>query len=89
MYGGGWAVFSMGVVGTLGPLHPRCMGWFPTVDERLVAALATEFPDQAPDLSWNEREIWYKAGQVSVIRWLAAKLEDQQQNGVTVDLEGF
>jgi hypothetical protein len=65
------------------------MGWFPTIDERLVAALATEFPDQAPDLSWNEREIWYKAGQVSVIRWLAAKLEDQQQNGTAIDLEGF
>ena len=53
------------------------MGYFPPIDERLVAALATEFRDQAPDLSQSEREIMFRAGQVSVVRWLAAKLEEQ------------
>ena len=55
------------------------MGYFPPIDERLVAALATEFRDQAPDLSQSEREIMFRAGQVSVVRWLAAKLEEQQE----------
>jgi hypothetical protein len=88
-YGVVRAVLSMRTVGTLVSLHPRCMGWFPPIDERLVAGLATEFRDQAPDLSWNEKEVWFKAGQVSVVRWLAAKYEDQQENGVAIDLEGF
>jgi hypothetical protein len=65
------------------------MGWFPPIDERLVAALATEFRDQAPDLDMTEKEVWFRAGQVSVIRWLASKLEDQQENGVGPGLEGF
>lgn len=65
------------------------MGYFPPIDERLIAALAAEFPDQAPDLSWPDREVMFKAGQVSVIRWLAAKYEDQQENGLAIDLEGF
>lgn len=87
--GGGWTVFSMGAIGTLKPLRPRCMGWFPPIDERLVAALATEFLDQAPDLAWNEKEVWFKAGQVSVVRWLTSKYQDQQENGLAVDLEAF
>jgi len=79
----------MGRIGTLGPLHPRCMGWFPAIDERLLGALGAEFPDRAPDLSWNDREVWFKAGQVSVVRYLAAKYEDQQENGLAIDLEDF
>ena len=63
------------------------MGYFPPIDERLIAALATEFPDQAPDLAWPEKEIYFKAGQVSVVRWLASKYEDQQNAGI--DMEGF
>lgn len=53
--------------------------YFPPIDERLVAALAAQFPDQAADIDWNEKEVWFKAGQVSVVRWLAAKLEEQQE----------
>jgi hypothetical protein len=52
-----------------------------------VAALATKFPDQAPDLDWSDREIMFRAGQVSVVRWLASKLEEQE-NG-PLDMEGF
>jgi len=54
------------------------VGYFPPIDERLVAALATQFPDQAPDLGMSEREIMFRAGQVSVVRWLATQLEAQQ-----------
>lgn len=56
------------------------MGYFPPIDERLVAALAAQFPDQAPDLDQTEKEVFFKAGQVSVVRWLAAKLEEQQED---------
>ena len=63
------------------------MGYFPPIDERLIAALATEFRDQAPDLDHTEKEIYFKAGQVSVVRWLASKYEEQQNAGI--ELEGF
>ena len=52
----------------------------PPIDERLVAALAAEFPDRAPDLEWSDREIMWRAGQVSVVKWLASKLEEQQDD---------
>ena len=58
------------------------MPYFPPIDERLVAALAAQFPDQAADIDWSEKEVWFKAGQVSVVRWLAAKLEEQQEEGL-------
>ena len=42
--------------------------------------MAAEFPDRAPDLAWSDKEIMFKAGQVSVIRWLAKKCEEQQED---------
>jgi hypothetical protein len=59
----------------------------PPISKRLVAVLATKFPDQAPDLDCSEKEVWFRAGQVSVVRWLASKLEEQE-NG-PFELEGL
>jgi hypothetical protein len=67
-----------------GSLSEMCTGAvvpFPPLTERLIAALAAQFPEQAADLDWNDREVWFKAGQVSVVRWLAAQLEEQEQGG--------
>lgn len=55
------------------------MDYIPPIDERLIAALATQFPERSADLDWNDREVWYRAGQCSVVRWLAQKLEEQQE----------
>ena len=55
----------------------------PPIDQRLVAAMASEFPDQAPSLEWSEKEIYFRAGQVSVVRWLAVKHRDQQEDLLT------
>ena len=52
----------------------------PAIDERLVAALAAEFPDRSPDLDWSDKEIMFRAGQVSVVRWLASKYREQQED---------
>ena len=53
------------------------MSYLPPIDERLVAALGAQFPDVAPDVSMTDREIMFRAGQVSVVRWLASKLVEQ------------
>lgn len=63
------------------------MPYLPPIDERLVAALAAQFPDRAPDLEWSDREIMFRAGQVSVVKWLAQKLKDQQTNVVIIEPE--
>lgn len=60
------------------------MPYFPQISEELVAALATEFPERAAELDWNDKEVWFKAGQVSVVRWLSSKLEEQDQLLVNV-----
>jgi hypothetical protein len=65
--------------GSLGLLNLLALDYLPAIDERLVAALATQFPDVAPDIGLSDREIMFKAGQVSVVRWLASKLQDQQE----------
>ena len=48
-----------------------------------MKALAEEFPDRSPDLDWTDREIIFKAGQVSVVRWLSLKHRDQQEDLLT------
>jgi hypothetical protein len=63
--------------------------YLPPIDERLVAALAAEFPDRSPDLEWSDKEIMWRAGQVSVVKWLASKLEEQQDDmRATMELGG-
>ena len=63
------------------------MPYLPQIDERLVAALAAEFPDRAPELEWSDREIMFRAGQVSVVKWLKQKLDDQQTSVVIIEPE--
>ena len=62
------------------------MSYLPPIDERLVAALGAQFPDVAPDVSMTDREIMFRAGQVSVVRWLVSKLEEQEQGPYPVEL---
>jgi hypothetical protein len=61
------------------------MEYFPPIDERLVAALGSKFPDQSPSLQMSEKEVWFAAGRADVVRWLALKLEEQNQQ----NLEGL
>lgn len=53
------------------------MAYLPPIDERLVAALAEQFPDVSPDLAWSDDEIRFRSGQVSVVRYLKAQLVEQ------------
>lgn len=50
----------------------------PLVSERLLVFLREKFPDVSPSLDWPEREVWFRAGQVSVVKRLAAELERAQ-----------
>ena len=62
------------------------MVYFPSIDERLVIALAEQFPDQCPELDLIEKEVWFKAGQASVVRWLRMKYEQQQEDAMHLEV---
>jgi hypothetical protein len=53
----------------------------------MVAALAAQFPERAADLDWSEKEVWFRAGQVSVVRWLASKLEEQEEGVFVLEVD--
>jgi hypothetical protein len=64
------------------------MPYFPPIDDRLVAALAATFPDVSPEgPGATDREIMFKAGQVSVVRYLAQRLEEQENGPLSVVLD--
>ncbi len=58
---------------TLADNQPKC----PTVSKALVEYLAEVFPDRCANLTWSDREIWYKSGQRSVITFLIQHHNDQ------------
>ena len=64
------------------------MTYLPQINEALVRELAEQIPNRAPDLDWSDKEIMFKAGQVSVVRWLSQKLLDQETEAITMELEG-
>ncbi len=37
---------------------------------QLIESLDLVFPEQSAILQWTDREVWFKAGQRSVVRWL-------------------
>lgn len=45
----------------------------------MVAALEAVFPDQVPEPSDSDREVWMKVGNIEVVRFLKAKAEEQDQ----------
>ena len=49
----------------------------PIIPEELIKYLNTLFPDQCADLKDSDREIFYKAGQRSVVNHLIEKFKIQ------------
>ena len=58
----------------------------PRLTDQMVAALAAQFPEPHLLLDWSEKEVWFRAGQVSVVRWLASKLEEQEEGDFVLEV---
>ena len=56
------------------------MSYLPNIDRKLLTALAEKFPDKSPSLDFSDKEVWFRAGQASVVRYLDAQYELQEQN---------
>ena len=51
----------------------------PNIDKSLLQYLEELYPDKAPDLSMEEKQIWFSAGQVAVIRHLKDQFKLQEE----------
>ena len=54
----------------------------PLISEAVVKRLEELFPDKCPDLTNSEKDVWFKSGQVSVIRFLRQTYNDQLQQNI-------
>ena len=52
---------------------------FPPLDKALIEALKELFPDTSAELNWSDREVWYRSGQSSVIKFLKSKFDEQNE----------
>lgn len=53
---------------------------FPPVPKDLLDNLTKHFPNQVPEITDVDREVWAKVGEQRVIRFLAKKFEEQNEN---------
>jgi len=51
----------------------------PYIDPEIIKYLDELYPDRAPDLSMEEKLIWFAAGQVSVVRHLKDQYSLQEE----------
>lgn len=51
----------------------------PVIDPEIIKYLEELYPDKAPDLSMEEKLIWFTAGQVSVVRHLRDQYNLQEE----------
>ena len=52
----------------------------PALTVELIEALDVRFKEQSADIQWSDREIFYKSGQRSVVKFLMQEFKEQQEN---------
>ena len=61
------------------------MPYFPPISKALVLALSAQYPERSADLSWSEKEVWFRAGQASVARFVEAKFTEQEEGVISLE----
>ena len=51
----------------------------PVITDELIQALDQVFPNRCPDLSLTDREVWYRAGERSVVNYLIEQQKRQKE----------
>ena len=51
----------------------------PNLSRSLIKILGELYPKRFPDLSWSDREIWFKAGQRNVVDFLQEEYDEQNE----------
>ena len=55
----------------------------PVITDELIDALSQVFPNRCRDLSFSDREVWYRAGQRSVVDYLIEQQLRQKETMLT------
>ena len=52
----------------------------PDISDDFINALDERFPEQCADLKWTEKEVWFKSGQRSVVKFLLENMKEQKED---------
>jgi hypothetical protein len=52
----------------------------PDISDDLINALDERFPEQCADLKWTDKEVWFKSGQRSVVKFLLENMKEQKED---------
>lgn len=52
----------------------------PALSEELIQHMDELFPEQSADLAWTDRQVWFKAGERNVVRFLREQYERQTED---------
>jgi len=52
----------------------------PKFSTDLISLLDTKFPERSADYNDSERMVWVKVGERKVVKFLLAKLKEQEEN---------
>ena len=55
----------------------------PYIEEPIIKYLDELYPDKAPDITMEEKQIWFNAGQVAVVRHLKDQYRLQEETKYT------
>ena len=61
----------------------------PLITDDLIQALDSLYPQRHPDLSLSDREIWYRAGQRSVVDYLIEQQKRQRETMLNNTTKGI
>ncbi len=55
---------------------------FPIINKALLDELDKRFPERSAEIEWTEKEVWHRAGQRYVIRFLKAQFDRQNADSL-------
>ena len=61
----------------------------PVITDDLIQGLDNLYPQRHPDLSLSDREIWYRAGQRSVVDYLIEQQKRQRETMLNNSTKGI
>ena len=53
---------------------------FPPLSKDFIEELNKLFPEMSADLKWSDKEVWFRSGQRSIVRFLNSHYIKQQDN---------
>jgi len=57
----------------------------PDLSSDLIDRLEELYPARYPDISWGDRQIWFNAGQRSVVEFLRSQFNEQNETIIIKD----